>query len=156
MPIIARSVDIRVPAEQAFEFMAEINNFSKFSEGISDLHVLSEKDRGVGVTFAGTVDRPHKGPQQCEFVITDFVDYIDITFHATKGCEAEGIWHFSRMAGLNAKTRITYTFNYKVQVPIVGSLIDLLFVRRIWKQRVEQTLQNLKDVLENEYEMMIS
>jgi hypothetical protein len=28
--------------------------------------------------------------------------------------------------------------------------MDIFFVRRIWTERVEQTMQNLKDVLEKE------
>ena len=150
MPTIARCVDIAVSAEQAFEFMAEVSNLPKFHEGISDLHLLSDKDRGLGIEFGCSVDVPRKGTLDCTYEITDFIDYILITIKTTSGPKSEGIWHFARMAGMNVKTRITYTLTYQVPVPIIGSLIDLLFVRRIWTARVEQTMQNLKDVLEQE------
>jgi ribosome-associated toxin RatA of RatAB toxin-antitoxin module len=150
MPTIARCVDIAVSAEQAFEFMAEISNMSKFHEGISDLHLISDKGRGLGLQFGCKVDVPRKGLLDCEYEVTDFIDYILIAIKTTSGPKSEGIWHFARMAGMNVKTRITYTLNYQVSVPIIGQLIDLVFVRRIWTERVEQTMQNLKDVLEKE------
>lgn len=148
MSTIARSVDIRITAEQAFEFMAEVSNLAQFHEGITDLRLLSEKSRGMGVTFACKVDVPRTGPLECEHEIIEFVDYISITVSATKGCKSVGTWHFSRMAGMIVKTRVTYTLSYQVPVPVIGCLIDLIFVRRIWMQRVEQTLYNLKNVLE--------
>ncbi|MDX9864479.1 MAG: SRPBCC family protein [Anaerolineaceae bacterium] len=150
MPTIARSVDIAVSAEQAFEFMAAIGNLSKFHEGISDLHLLSDKDRGLGLQFGCKVDVPRKGLLDCEYEVTDFIDYILLVIKTTSGPKSTGIWHFARMAGMNIKTRITYTLSYQVPVPIIGQIIDLLFVRRIWTERVEKTMQNLKDVLEKE------
>lgn len=148
MPTIARSIDIRVPAEEAFEFIAEIRNLSLFHEGISSLELLSEKDRGLGVNFSAVIDRQRKGPLPCEFVVIDFVDYISMAFRATKGCKAEEYWHFARMAGMHVKTRITVTLIYQLPVPVLGRLFNLVFVRRIWTQRMEQTLQTLKQVLE--------
>ena len=44
MPTIARSVDIRVSSEQAFEYMAQISNLSEYYEGISDLKLVSDKE----------------------------------------------------------------------------------------------------------------
>lgn len=150
MPTIARCVDIAVSAEQAFEFMAEVSNLPKFHEGISDLHLISDKGRGQGIRFGCMVDVPRKGLVECEYEVTDFIDYILIAIKTTSGLKSEGIWHFARMAGMNIKTRITYTLNYQVSVPIIGGLIDRLFIRRIWIERVEHTMQNLKDVLEKE------
>jgi len=150
MPSIARCVDIAVSAEQAFEYMAEISNLTKFHTGISELHLISDKGRGLGLQFGCKVDVPRKGPLDCEYEVSEFIDYILIAIKSTSGPKSEGIWHFARMAGMNIKTRITYTLNYQVPVPIIGQLIDLLFVRRIWTARVEQTMQNLKDVLEKE------
>lgn len=150
MPSIARCVDINVSAEQAFEFMAEISNMPKFHEGISDLYLISDKGRGAGLQFGCKVDVPRKGLLDCEYEVTDFIDYILIAIKTTSGPKSEGIWHFGRMAGKNIKTRITYTLNYQVPVPVIGQLMDIFFVRRIWTERVEQTMQNLKDVLEKE------
>lgn len=150
MPTIARCVDIAVSAEQAFEFMAEVSNLPKFHEGISDLQLISDKGRGAGIQFRCKVDIPRKDLLDCEYEVTDFIDYILIAIKTTSGPKSEGIWHFARMAGKNIKTRITYTLNYQVPVPIIGGLIDRLFVRRIWTERVENTMQNLKDVLEKE------
>jgi len=150
MPTIARCVDIAVSAVQAFEFMADVSNLPKYHEGISDLHLLSDKSRGQGIQFGCKVDVPRKGLLDCEYEVTDFIDYILIAIKTTSGLKSEGIWHFARMAGKNTKTRITYTLNYQVPVPIIGGVIDRLFVRRVWTERVEHTMQNLKDVLEKE------
>jgi len=148
MPTIARSVDIHISAEQAFEYMAEINNLPAYHEGLSDLRLLGEKDRGLGLTFACKMDIPRKGPIDCEYEITDFTDYILLTIKSTNGPTSKVTWHFARMAGMNVKTRITYTLTYQIPVPIIGGLIDLLFIRSQMTQRVEQTLMNLKTNLE--------
>ena len=99
MPTIARCVDIGISAEQAFEFMAEISNLPKFHEGISDLHLLSDKGRGLGLKFACKVDVPRKGLLDCEYEVTEFIDYILMAIKTTSGPKSEGIWHFARMAG---------------------------------------------------------
>ena len=148
MSTIARRVDIRVSAEQAFEYMAHITTLPEYHAGISDLRLLDDKDRGQGLIFACKVDVPRRGLLDCEFEITDFIDYILMTIKSTSGPKSEGTWHFARMAGMNVKTRITYTLTYQVPVPIIGGLIDALFIRRTMSQRVEQTLLNLKTKLE--------
>ena len=94
MPTIARCVDIAVSAEQAFEFIAEVSNLPKFHEGISDLHLLSDKDRGLGIEFGCSVDIPRKGTLDCTYEITDFIDYILITIKTTSGPKSEGIMAF--------------------------------------------------------------
>jgi uncharacterized membrane protein len=130
--------------------MAEVSNLALYHEGISDLRLLTEKTRGSGVKFACKVDASPKGPLECEHEVFDFVDYITMKIRTTKGGKAVGQWRFARMAGKASKTRITYTLNYQVPVPVVGGLVDLLFVRRSWKRRVEHSLQNLKDLLEQQ------
>lgn len=150
MATIERSIDIQVPVEQAFEYMAEINNLALYHEGFTDVRFLSEKTRGSGVKFTCKVDIPYQPPREFENEVVDFVDYISLKIKTTRGAKALGQWRFARMAGKTAKTRITYALRYQVPVPVLGRLVDLLVVQRTWKQHVEHSLNNLKHILEQE------
>jgi uncharacterized membrane protein len=41
-------------------------------------------------------------------------------------------------------TRLTYVLEYSLPVPVLGALLDSLLMRRGWRRRLENSLQNLK------------
>ena len=46
-------------------------------------------------------------------------------------------------------TRITYTMDYAVPLPIIGGLLDTLIFKSLWIKRVQRSMQNLKRLLES-------
>ncbi|MEA3377309.1 MAG: hypothetical protein U9R72_14050 [Chloroflexota bacterium] len=48
----------------------------------------------------------------------------------------------------NGKTRFTYGLTYDLPVPIIGGILDALFMKPAWEKIIENSLQNLKQLVE--------
>ena len=82
-----------------------------------------------------------------EVEVTNFVENEGWIYTSTKGIECKHQYIFSP---LDDQTRVTYIFEYKVPIAIIGGLLDALVFKRRWEANSEQALQNLKRLIEGQ------
>jgi len=104
----------------------------------------TEITRGTGARYAYKAKMlGMKTPVESE--IQDFLENEGWTGVSVKGVEAETRWLVEQV---NGKTKFTYGLPYKMPIPIRGSIRDKLFMIPAWEKIVENSLQNLKELLE--------
>ena len=144
MTRIEKSIEIKAPVENVFEFVADWHNTAKFYEGIYDLKPTTEA-RGEGARFI------HKAKvlgieSETEYEVSDFVENEGWTSTSVRGIETKVQWIF---ASLDDGTKVTHIVEYKPPIPIVGVVVDALLVKRQWETNIQRSLQNLKRLLED-------
>jgi uncharacterized membrane protein len=144
MALIERSIEIDSPVEKVFRFAADWRNWDKFFVGVSDFKPLTETTRGSGAKFSYKASLLGV-PVPVETHIRDFEENRGWTGVCGKGLEHLTQWTFVEAAG---KTKFTYALRYQIPIPVVGSLLDTLFIRRQWERIIRQSLANLKTRLE--------
>jgi uncharacterized membrane protein len=144
MTYIERSIEINAPVEKVFQFAADWKNWHEFFEGVSDFRPTTETKRGNGSRFAYKAKLlGMKAPVETE--IQEFVENEGWTGVSVKGVESKTRWIFVQV---NGKTKFTYGLSYSLPIPILGNVLDRLFVKPAWESIIENSLQNLKERME--------
>jgi uncharacterized membrane protein len=144
MTDIERSIEINARVEKVFQYAADWQNWPKFFEGVSDFRPTTETTRGTGARYAYRVEMLGM-KTAVETEIQDFVENGGWTGTATKGMKHKTRWVFE---GDNGKTKFTYGLTYDLPVPILGGVDDALFMKPAWEKIIENSLQNLKRLVE--------
>jgi uncharacterized membrane protein len=144
MSRVERSIRINAPPDKVFQFAADYQNWEAFFEGVSDAKPTTEKTWGDGARFVykATVMGI---PTPVGTEIHSFVENEGWRGKSFKGLEHRTQWIFERV---DAGTEFTFAVDYRMPVPILGAILDRLFVNREWESIVEKSLQNLKGILE--------
>ena len=144
MSRVEKSIRINAPADKVFRFAADYENWDVFFAGVSDVKPTTEKTWGDGSKFV------YKAtimgiPMPVGTEIHSFVEDEGWRGKSFKGVEHRTQWIFDRVDG---GTEFTFAVDYKMPVPILGDILDRLFVKREWEGIVEGSLQNLKGIME--------
>ena len=140
MTRIESHVIIDAAVEEVFEFAADWRKWSDWFEGVSEFRATGEVTRGSGARYAYRA-RMLGIPAKVETEIHEFVENKGWTGVATRGLPHRTQWIFEP---LSDTTKFTYVLEYKLPVPVVGALLDSLFVRREWRRIIDRSLQNLR------------
>lgn len=144
MTEIKRSVEIDALVVEVFRFAADWQNWPKFFEAVSEFKPTTELTRGNGARFAYKAKLLGiKAPVETE--IRDFVENEGWTGVSVKGMEHKTQWVFAQE---NSKTRFTYVLSYRLPLPVLGGVLDALFVKPAWERIIENSLLNLKGLME--------
>lgn len=146
MTEIERSILIGAPVEKVFQFAADYRNWSKFFEGVSDFKPKTEITRGNGAKFIYKAKmlgiKASVGTE-----IQDFIENKGWTGISFKGMEHKTQWIFVKMDG---NTKFTYILSYRFPIPVLGNLLNKMFMKPAWISIIETSLQNLKRILEKD------
>jgi len=140
MTRVEASVDIQAPLAEVFAYASDWRKWEDWWEGVSDFKPTTELTRGSGTRYA------YKAwiagiTLNLETEINEFAENVGWKGIVTKGPPHRTQWIFE---GLGDHTRLTYILEYSLPVPVLGSLLDILFMRPGWQRRLEKSLQNLK------------
>lgn len=141
MTRIERTVIIDAPVEEVFRYAADYRTWDRWFEGVSDFRPTTHITQGNGARYAYKA-RLLGVSASVETEIHDFVDSRGWTGTATKGMPHRAFWHFEP-AGRS--TRFTYALEYRLPVPLVGPLLDALFIKSQWTKVIAGSLDNLRN-----------
>jgi len=148
MTRVEASVEIAAPLPEVFAYASDWRKWEEWWLGVSDFRPTTEVTRGNGTRYAykawiGGIR------MEVETEIHDFVENVGWRGVVTRGTPHTTRWLFEP-AG--AGTRLTYTLEYRIPVPVVGPLLDALLMRPGWQRRLERSLANLKARFEPPHE----
>lgn len=140
MTRIERSVLINSDIRDLFAYVSDYRYWSDWFEGTSGFRVTSKKERGNGARYR------YKAwlfgiPAIVETEIYDFVENAGWKGISTRGMPHRTEWIFEPDGD---HTRFTYALEYRIPVPLLGPVLDSLFMKKKWTSIIEKSLSNLK------------
>jgi tRNA(Phe) wybutosine-synthesizing methylase Tyw3 len=144
MAKITKSVNVRVPVDKTFVFLADWRNIAKFHRAVYDWKPTTEQTQGNGARFAYKV-RGLIGSIQYETEVSEYAENCGWKLTTIKGPKATERYALEPIEG---GTRVTYSIDYDAPVPVIGGLIDALMARAMRKKRVKRYLNKLRTRLE--------
>jgi uncharacterized membrane protein len=144
MTEIKRSINIGAPVNKVFEYASDYLKWPEFFEGLSDVKPITEITRCNGAKFIYKVKvlgmKVTVGTEFQQFKENE--GWIGKSF---KGIEHQTQWIFEKS---NGHTEFTFIQNYKFPLYFGGKFIDKMFAQPEWIKIIENSLQNLKRLME--------
>lgn len=140
MTRIEDSIVVDAPVDAVFGYASDWRRWPDWFEGVSDFRSTSEVTRGTGARYAYRA-RLMGVPASVETEIQDFVEGQGWTGVGTRGVAHRTHWRFEAQG---QSTRFTYALEYRLPVPLLGAVLDALFVKREWRAVIRKSLSNLQ------------
>ena len=140
MTRIEHSITIETPVEQVFSYAADYRKWTEWFEGVSDFKATTAITQGNGARYAYKA-RLLGISANVETEVHDFVNNRGWTGLATKGMPHRTHWRFEP---IGSGTKFTYALEYQLPIPLLGSLLDSLFMRPQWDKIIANSLNNLR------------
>lgn len=144
MTEIKRSINIIAPVEKVFKYASDYKKWHEFFEGVSDFNPITAITRGNGSKYIYKAKalgmNVTVGTEVQQFKENE--GWIGKSF---KGLEHQTQWIFKKS---NGNTEFTFIQRYKLPFYLGGKLIDKIFVEPSWIKIIENSLHNLKRIME--------
>lgn len=142
---IVKAIDIAVPVEVAFDYVANPQNGLKFMPNFTKFQPVGPVEHGKGaqVEAAGTMFGVN---YKTTLEIIEFVPNQKFVSRSTEGVKSTSTWLFKSNA--EGGTEVTFASDYTLPGSFLGRLMDKLVMEKEIEKNTIQTLVNLKKVLE--------
>ena len=134
------SVEVNAPRDDVWAFASDWHHWDSWWAGVSGVRPTTECTRGNGTRYAYRAWIAGL-TLNLETEIHDFVEKTGWRGVVTKGPPHGTQWLFE---DLGTTTRLTYTLEYSLPIPVLGPLLDALLMRPGWQRRLDTSLRNLK------------
>jgi hypothetical protein len=141
MTRVEHNILIQAPVKDVFSYASDWRKWSDWFEGVSDFKATTEVEQGNGARYSYKA-RIMGISAKVETEIHDFVQNAGWKGVATKGMPHKTYWIFE---SIGDGTKFTYALEYKLSIPLLGSLLDSLIMKPQWDRIIRNTLKNLKD-----------
>ncbi len=146
MAEINRSIKINAALNKVFEYTSNYRNWSEFFEGVSDVKPITETTCGNGTKFIYKV-KVLGMSVTVGTEIHEFKEDEGWRGKSFKGMEHSTQWIFKKA---NDHIEFTYILNYDFPWYFGGKIIDKMFATTQWIKIIENSLQNVKRIMETE------
>ncbi len=136
---VEHSIVIQAPVDRVFSYAADYQKWPEWYAGVSEVKTTTAATKGNKARYAYRV-RVMGIPAGVETEIHDYVENSGWTGVGTKGLPHRTTWIFEPVG---SATRFTHVVEGHVPVPLLGSLIDSLFLKPQWDRIVETSLGKL-------------
>ena len=144
MSLVEKSVRIEAPIEGVFAYASDWRHWAEWFEGVSDLRPTTARVRGNGARFRYRA-KAFGLAANVETEIRNFAENRGWTGVSLRGLSHTTRWSFSSS---NGSTLFTYRLEYRMPIPLIGSMIHALAMKKEWTRIVDRSLRNLKATLE--------
>ncbi len=142
MADLERSIEIPAPPDEVFQFVASQweATLGFWEGGIEEWHPVSagELREGFRVEYVGRVLGIGL---KVRMEVRDYQVGRGWTAYSLGGPPVRGDWRFSPT---REGTRLTYRLRYRMPPPLIGPLLDKLFIEKKWASSIEASLENLE------------
>jgi uncharacterized membrane protein len=141
---IKRSIKIEAPINEVFRFASDYQKWPEFFVGVSDVRLATEATRGDGARFIYKVRAlGMKFTVGTEF--NEFKENEGWIGKSFKGLEHQTQWIFKKS---NGNTEFTFIQRHKLPLYLGGKLVEKMFIQPEWIKIIENSLRNLKRIME--------
>ena len=140
MTRVEDSVIVDAPVHAVFAYASDWRRWPEWFEGVSDFRPTTDATRGTGARYAYRA-RLMGIAARVETEVRDFVEDQGWTGIAIRGLPHRTHWRFEAQG---ESTRFTYTLEYQLPVPLLGSVVDTLLVRGQWRRIIGRSMSNLR------------
>jgi uncharacterized protein YndB with AHSA1/START domain len=134
MTRIERSIIIPAPVEDVFSYAADYRTWATWFDGASDVRASAAIAQGNGARYAYRV-RMMGVSASVETEVHDFVVNSGWRGVATRGVPHETSWICREV---EEGTSLTYSLEYRLPVPLLGSIVESLLMRPQWERFIEK------------------
>jgi len=146
MASVSKKVLIDAPLETTFSIGTDPSRWGLWYVGLTD----PEKMEGDG--GAGTVTEHSYVLAGMRFPVTNVVEECELTAQGGRWkAQVQGPlagWHTWTYTPKGEQTEVSVQMEYTLPGSVLGKIADALFVERVEERSMEQTLQNLKHLIE--------
>jgi hypothetical protein len=146
MPICKRSLQVACRVSEAFEHVADWNNFRDFMPMLLNVRPISFVSYGPGTSLEASVVLA-RIEVDTTLDLVEFVKDRRILYKSARGIKSKISWDFSELEG---KTLITYSFEFEIPPGLVTKGSELESIEKDMQERVNESTQLLKWVLETQ------
>ena len=145
MARIERSIEAKAPIKKVWAFMINFENYPSFFKGLKKLEYITEQRSGVGAKTHWVME---SGGQEIEWEaeITEWVENKKMAWRSTSGMKNNGYWSIEPT---EAGTKLTLMMEYELPGSILGKIIDKLKVEREFTEKIDESLEAGKKILES-------
>ncbi len=140
MTHIEHTITIEAPIEEVFNYAADFRKWSEWFDGVSDFKATTKITQGNGARYAYKA-RLMGFSARIETEVRDFIPNRGWRGIATRGMAHRTFWNFEQVGN---GTRFTYALEYQLPIPLLGSLLDSLFMKPQWDKIITNSLNNLR------------
>jgi len=140
MPTLERSIVIKAPIHEVFEYAADWRRWPDWYDGFTDVSPTTEVERGNGAIYAykmWVLGLRFKAQTEVHGFVED---------NGWSGRRIRGVPHRTNYVfeDLTPHTRFTTSIYYSLPIPILGPVLCSLFFDKAWRRILENSLNNLK------------
>ena len=147
MPVSKRSLPVACTLEDAFEYVADWNNFKNFMPMLLDIKPVSLVSYGPGTSLETTVVVA-KMEIGTTLDIVEFVKNKRILYKAMRGLRSKISWDFDV---LGDKMMVSFSYEYEIPPGLVTRDSEKEAIEKDMQARADQSMELLKWVLESTY-----
>ena len=144
MTEIKRCIQIEAPVKKVFKYASDYKKWTEWYEGVSEFRPITKTVHGNGTKYIYKA-RLFGMNATVGTEIAQFKENKGWIGKSFKGFGHKTLWIFNES---NGKTEFTHGLTYKVPWYMGGKFSDNQFVKPAWIKIVENSLQNLKKIME--------
>jgi uncharacterized membrane protein len=143
VPRIDNAIDVRAPKEKVFAYVADVRTQPEWVKWAKKVE-LTSAEPGLGATDTMLMQ---VGPrrEQVESIVTEFRDGHVVTRRTTKGMKI--VERLATVAVADG-TKVAWSIEYTPPMGPMGKMMDFLFMSTLFNQLMEDSLELLKERLE--------
>lgn len=135
MANIEKSIDINVPAADAYNQWTQFEEFPKFMEGVEAVTQLDDQHLHWKANIGGTVE-------EWDAEITEQTPDKRIAWQSTSGAKNAGVVTFHRLSDTTSRVMLQLDYEPKTWSESLGDLLGFI------SRRVEGDLERFKEFIE--------
>ncbi len=145
MARVEKTVMINAPIEKLYASASDWRNLQRYFTYIQEVKPKIDRPLCTGTELDLRV-RALGRIRDAKWVCTENRENQSWAFDAIlMGVKAIKKWSLSPVGDT---TRVTFNFEYKMRPPVLGSIIDVLFIGPYWNRLYDKCFKNLKQVME--------
>lgn len=153
MAEITKSIDISMPVDVVFEFVANPHNTVKYQPNFTKFEPVGPQERGLGAMVEAT-GRFMGVNITTKLEIVEFIENERLVSRSTGSVKSLSIWTFKSLP--EGGTEVTFTSDYSLPGSKLGWLLDKMLVQKDIERTTIEALVNLKKLLENKPNLRVA
>ncbi len=145
MPRLDNAIEIKAPREKVFAYISDVTTHPEWVKWTKEAAVTSEVHTGVGTTTASLMQVGLR-KEQVEAVVTEYKQNEVFTQRHTRGMDMT-----DRLAVVSTPegSKVAWSVEYTPPMGGLGKMMNFIFMSTLFNQLQEDSLTNLKELMES-------